>query len=126
MKSFLTALVIAALLLAASEVYMVKLNKATEELSGINNNIMAAINADDYNTARSEIERFSKRLEQKHMFFAAMGNHAEMDNIEMSLSELKSYSEGEQKFDALAKSYTLAYLLGHLPENMKLRIENIL
>ena len=55
-----------------------------------------------------------------------MNNHAELDNIEMNLAELKRYTEGEAHTDAISKSSVLDFLFAHLPKNYKLRLENIL
>ena len=64
-------------------------------------------------------------IKSLEVFFASTGNHQEIDNIEMSLAELKRYIEGHQKYDALAKSQVLDFLFHHLPKNSRLKTENI-
>lgn len=125
MKSFITALVLAAVLAAASVFHIMHLERISSELLRLNSEITAALEAEDYDRARRAIDTMSERLERSEPFFAVMGNHEEIDNIEMTLSELRSYAEGGHKYDAVAKTYTLEFLFEHLPKNSRLRLENI-
>lgn len=126
MKSFVVAMIIAVILFGGSNLYMKKLESVSHELSSINTSVSNAIQKEDYNTAQKEIENMYECIERSYMFFSSMGNHSELDNIETNLSELKGYTEGKSKYDALSKCYALSYLFEHLPANSRLKIENIL
>lgn len=126
MRSLVTALIIAALLILGSEIYMVRLENTSEELSEINTEVFEAINNDDYETALGHIDELSEKMDSAEMFFGAMGNHEETDKINMSIAELRGYAEEERRADAAAKCRVLRFLFGHLPENSRLKIENIL
>lgn len=126
MKSFVVSMIIAVILLGGSNLYMKKLEEVSDELSYINNLIYNAIEIDDYETANKEIENLYECIDSSYMFFSSMGNHGELDNIETNLAELKGYTEGKSKYDAMSKCYALSYLFEHLPGNSRLKIENIL
>ncbi len=125
MRSLITALVIAALLGAASEIYMYRLEKASWELTAINGEISEAVSEEDYGAAKEAIDRLNARMDDAEMFFGAMGDHEEMDMINMNIAELRGYIDAERGGDAASKCLVLSYLFGHLPENSRLKLQNI-
>lgn len=126
MRSLIIALIIAALLVLSSEIYMVRLENTSKELSEINVKVFDALNDEDYETALGYIDELSEKMDSTEMFFGAMGNHEETDKINMNIAELRGYAEEERGVDAAAKCRVLRFLFGHLPENSRLKIENIL
>lgn len=126
MKSFVTAIIIAVILISGSLFYSKHLEKESLALLNLNGNITDAINSDDYLSAEAYINEFSDNIDSFEEFFLATGNHAEIDSIKTNLAELRSFAKGGMKEDALAKTYVLDFLLSHLPENMRLKIGNIL
>ncbi len=126
MKSFITAIVIAALLISGSLFYSKYLEKESYALLEINSKISDAISSDDYTLANFYITEFSNTIDGFEEFYLATGNHTEIDCIKTNLAELRSFAKGKMKEDALAKTYVLDFLLTHLPENMRLKIGNIL
>ena len=126
MKSFITALAIAAALISGSLFYMSKLETASDELSDINKAITANLTRDEFKSAYENIKKLRDELERVEPFLAMLGNHEEIDNIESNLAELEHYTEGEHKVDAIAKTGVLSFLFEHLPKNSRLKIENIL
>lgn len=126
MKSVVVSVIIAAIVVAGSLFYTRSLEKVSEELIEINEQISQYIEAEDYSGANSEIERLSAYLDSRRAVLDAIGDHEEMDNIEMNLSELEEYAKGEKKTDALSRCHVLDFLFEHLPLNYKLKLENIL
>ncbi|MGN1202602.1 MAG: DUF4363 family protein [Eubacterium sp.] len=126
MKSFFIAISLAFVIIICSFFSLDHLEKISDNLTEVNNKIISALENDDFATANSSISDLYEYIEQYEPFFAATGNHEEIDNIEMNLAELKAYSAGCLKYDALAKSRSLAFLFGHLPKNSRIKIENIL
>lgn len=126
MKSFLAALSLALVIIICGCFSLGHLEKISDELTEENNRVISALESDDFASADTSISRLYEYIEQYEPFFAAIGNHEEIDNIEMNLAELKAYSAGRMKYDALAKSRSLDFLFGHLPKNSRIRIENIL
>lgn len=126
MKSVVVSVIIAIIVIAGSLFYTSSLEKVSEELIEINKQVSERIEAEDYSGANSEIERLSGYLDSRRAVLDAIGNHEEMDNIEMNLSELEEYTKGEKKTDALSRCRVLDFLFEHLPLNYKLKLENIL
>lgn len=126
MKSVVVSVIIAVIVVAGSLFYTRSLEKVSEELIEINKQVSERIEAEDYSGANSEIERLSAYLDSRRAVLDAIGNHEEMDNIEMNLSELEEYTKGEKKTDALSRCRVLNFLFEHLPLNYKLKLENIL
>lgn len=126
MKSVVVSVIIAVIVIAGSLFYTRSLEKVSGELIEINKQISERIEAEDYSGANSEIERLSAYLDSRRAVLDAIGDHEEMDNIEMNLSELEEYAKGEKKTDALSRCRVLDFLFEHLPLNYKLKLENIL
>lgn len=126
MKSVVISVIIAAIVVAGSLVYTRSLENVSEELMSINEQVSKYIENEDYLSAESEIAHLKAYLNSRRAVLDAIGNHEEMDKIEMNLYELEEYSNGEKKTDALSKCRVLDFLFEHLPLNYKLKPENIL
>lgn len=126
MKSFFIALTLAACLTAAGIFSLCRLESASAGLLDENGRVIAALEKDDPRGAARHIALLSEAVEKYEPFFAALGNHEEIDKIEMTLAELRAYAEGGRTPDALAKARSLEFLFGHLPKNSRVLTENIL
>ena len=122
MKSFFTAIVIAAVIIVGSVFYTRELNEISENMMEHNNQIMNMIHNDDFESAVGQVQD----VEEKKISLSMIIDHSTLDKIESNLSELAGYVEGYAKTDALAKSRVLDILFEYLPKNYKLRLENIL
>lgn len=126
MKAFITSIVIAAVIVAGSILYTHKLETISGELAAMNDVITEHIEKENYDDADKKISELGEYLEDKREMLATTGNHQELDNIQIYLSELKRFSQGEMKTDALSRCQVLDFLFHHLPQDYRLRIENIL
>lgn len=126
MKSFVVALVIAVTMVGGSIFYSHSLEDRSKSLRGQCYEIENALKDCDFTSAKENIKKLEDNVESFEDFFLATGNHIEIDNIKINLSELRSFTEQEMQGDALAKTYVLEFLFEHLPETMKVRIGNIL
>ena len=126
MKSFITALVIAAVMVAGSIFYSAHLDDLSKEMAKDNEEITRLINEEDYEKAREKVQELSDFVDEKKIALATTMDHADLDKIEINLSELHGYVEGEMKTDSLARCKVLDVLFNHLPKNYKLKLENIL
>lgn len=126
MKSVVISIVIAAIVVAGSLIYTSSLERVSSELMTINEEVSKYLEQEDYSGAESEIEHLKSYLNSRRAVLDAIGNHEEMDKIEMSLYELEEYAKGEKQTDALSKCHVLDFLFEHLPLNYKLKPENIL
>ncbi|MGN0148687.1 MAG: DUF4363 family protein [Clostridia bacterium] len=126
MRSVVISAVLAVVIIAGSLMYTNNLEKVSRELSYINEQVAECLERDDYTGAEAGVERLSAYLDRKRAMLDAIGNHEEMDKIEMNISELAEYTRGKQKADALSRNHVLDFLFEHLPLNYKLKFENIL
>ena len=74
MKSFITAIIIAALLIAGSELHMMRLERASYELSELNSDVFEHIMNEEYDEALEAVSKLSVRMKEAEMFFGAMGD----------------------------------------------------
>ncbi|MDD6484598.1 MAG: DUF4363 family protein [Clostridiales bacterium] len=126
MRSLIISLVLSAAIVWGSVIYTGRLERLSEEMLDINSRITECVERGDYGAAREEIYLLCAFMDKKRAAMEATGNHEELDEIEMNISELITYSEEESRADALAKCRVLDFLISHLPKNFKLKIENIL
>lgn len=125
MKSFILTIFLGILLVAGSTLHMYNLKSSASELIEHNEMLTEKLHNNDFKGALASIDELHEKVCDIEPFFAALGNHDEMNIIEQNLAELKSFTEGGQKYDAISKAYVLSFLFEHLPKNLQLRLENI-
>lgn len=125
MKSVIAALILMCAVIIGGGAYTEELMHISGELSEINASVRTQLNNENIQRANTDIERMREYLLKKSEILSAMGNHVDLDNIRMSMAELKEYTENGQIPDALAKSEVLEFLLEHLPENYRFKLKNI-
>lgn len=126
MKGVVISAFIAVLILIGSMAYTKHMDSVSRELGEINDKVIEAINDEQYNTAAEYVNELIDYLDRHHAVLAATGNHEDIDKIEMNISELYSYVEGGEKTDALSNCRVLDFLFEHLPQNYKMKLENVL
>ena len=126
MKSLIISAALVAAVIWGSVSYTAALENVSSQMLELNSEISAALTEHDFDTASNYISSLEGYIDSKATFLSALNNHLELDNIEMSLSELKRYTEGHSHTDALSKCEVLDFLFMHLPKDYRLRLENIL
>ena len=126
MRSLIVAIVIGTLTVMGSVSYSKHLDRISSEMMEKNREIETEILKDNYRGAAEKTKELSKYVRKKRTVLDAVGNHQELDEIERNLSELVAFSEDEMHADAMAKCYSLDFLIKALPRNFKMKIENIL
>lgn len=126
MKGVIASAVIAVIIVAGSAAYTLHIENVSEEMGMINDKIITSLDVGDYERAKEETEKLSEYLDKKRTILAATGNHEELDKIEMNISEMSGYIDGQKKTDALSRCRVLDFLFDHLPNNYKMKLENIL
>ena len=126
MRGVISALVIAAAIVAGSFIYTNRMNKISDELTDINNSIAEKIESEDYDGAAEDIKRLRGSVDSRRVFLTATGNHVRLDEIELGVSELEGYANERQKPDAYSKCRSLGVLIEKLPRDYKICLENIL
>ncbi len=125
MKSMIIAAILLAGVLFGGAAYTKKLTVVSIELMKINKEIQLELEAENYENAKDKIGEMSEYLTENEPVLSAMGNHEEIDKMQMNIAELYRYSNGEMQVDALSKSEVLDFLYLHLPKNYRLKLENI-
>lgn len=106
--------------------YTSRLTEVSQSLCELNYAIQTDLSSGDTESAVMKINEMNKFLNAHEQVLEIMGNHEEIDNIRMSLTELYRYTKGGLRTDAMTKSEVLGFLCEHLPDNYKLKLENIL
>ncbi|MEG6570163.1 DUF4363 family protein [Thermoanaerobacterium thermosaccharolyticum] len=84
------------------------------------------IKNDNWKSAETCVNDLEKTWGKVNSKWAILIEHREIDDIDMSLSKLKSFIDSKNKDLSLAELKTLKELYNHIPSNEKLTLENIL
>lgn len=125
MKSVVIVLIMSAVMLAGGIFYMNRINDVSEEFIRINGEIKEAVLNNRFDTASDKVDEIYEYMDRKERYFETFSDHEELDKIEMNLAELDEYIKANYKAEAAAKTNVLDFLFKHLPQNYKLKVENI-
>lgn len=126
MRSFITSLIIAALIISGTVFYTHRIEVVSEKLLKDNRTIISSLKEEDFETASALTSDMAEYVNDKKISLAIIMDHTDLDKIESGIAELEGYIDGRIKTDALAKCNTLDVMIRHMPKNYKLKIENIL
>lgn len=126
MRSFIISMVIAAVMATACIIYTPHLDKVSKSLIGEGEAASEYLMAEEFEKASEHIAVIDDYVTKHRASLAASLDHGELEKIESALAELKSYAALGEKEHALAKASALKLHLEHLPQNYKLKLENIL
>lgn len=101
------------------------LNKVSQNLGSLNDEINQNINDGDWDKAYKTSMEFTDNWKDYSKKIKLFLNHQEIDNIEMELSKLPQYIQEMTKDEALASVHVLKFLLDHIAELEKIKIQNI-
>lgn len=126
MRGVIAALIVAAAIATGSCVYTNKMNKISEGLTEINNSVAESVRNEDYGAAMEGIEKLRSKVDESRTFLTATCNHTRVDEIEKGVSELMGFASEGQKSEAYARCRSLGVLIGNLPRDYRISLENIL
>lgn len=126
MKSFIIAVSIGVVMITGCILYMVRVEKISENLIDLNKEIISSLEKEDYEGAKHALKGASDYLEKELIMLAATGNHTELDQMQIYISQISEYISEKHKGDALAQAKALMIMFKHLPKNYRLKPENIL
>ena len=126
MKSFITSLIIASVIIVSSFFFTHSIENTSKELLTDNRTIIKLIKNNDYEKAYSLTKDMLEYINKKKTSLAIIMDHGDLDKIESGIAELESYIDNKIKPDALAKCNALDVLIRHMPKNYKLKVENVL
>lgn len=126
MKSFITSIIIAVIIVSGSIFYTCYISSLSEEFSKHTQDVYELIEQNRYREASKLTDELIKFMDSKKVLLAATGNHEEIDKIELYLDELSEFIGNTTQPDALARCKSLRTLFDNLPKNYRIRAENIL
>lgn len=126
MKSFIAAVVIGVLLIGGGIMFNKNIDLVTREMSGKEERITAMIEKNNFQGAEKEIDSLSRYVDEKMIVLASVIDHTFIDDIELCMAEIKGYVGQKDKSAAVARCKKLEHLIGHLPINYKVTLQNIL
>ena len=126
MKSFITALCIGVFMITGCVLYMFRVEAISKKLVKLNDETVNMIEQDDYEQAQAALTKVFKYLESNTVMLAATGNHEELDQMQIFISQLFEYISEQHKGDALAHCKALKVMFEHLPKDYRIKAENIL
>ena len=126
MKSLIISLALAVLVVVMSTVYTGTIDKVSNQMKGINEEIAVFIENGDYDGAFQKTNDLSSYIEEKSTLMEAIGNHEELKEIELGVVELREFIRNKDKAEALSRCALLDFLFMYMPENYHLKTENIL
>lgn len=126
MRSFIVSVIIAAAIIFACFFHTYHIEKVSVNLLKSNNALHYALENEDFESAEILTENMTEYIKNKKFSLAAIMDHNELNKIETNLAELDTYIKNNVKADALAKCSTIDVILRNMPQNYRLKIENIL
>ncbi|NLK75572.1 MAG: DUF4363 family protein [Clostridiales bacterium] len=101
------------------------LNTVSQNLSELNDEIEQNINDENWEEAYKITIEYTEKWQSYSKKIKLFLDHQEIDNIETELWQLPQYIKEKSKDEALASVYVLKYLLNHIADIEKIKIENI-
>ena len=105
-------------------------NYTKESVSELSNSLTALreqIAKDEIETQKinEEIDNFSKKWEERHEKLSYYIEHNELEKIETSLTQMKSFIETGEYGDSISELDTSAFLIRHIEDRYAFNLENI-
>ena len=102
------------------------LNNVSQDLGSLNNDIEQQIIDGNWNRAYQSSIELTDNWKHYSKTIKLFSNHQEIDTIEIELQKLPQYIKEMTKDEALASVQVLKFLLDHIAELEKIKIQNIL
>lgn len=126
MRSLIPVLLVTILFIAAGLWTAHYLEDTANNLLTSMNSIEALVLAQDWDKATIELHKAQKQWNRTKKGWAIVIDHAEIDNIEISLARLLSFSKSKATSDSLAEVAQLKKLITHIPEKEVINLINLL
>ena len=126
MKTFIFAMVLAAITLLGGILFNMQLDRVSAAMTRQEEIISKELIAGDADSALFEIEKLIEYIDKKRTVLASTIDHKIIDDIEVCLAEVRGLCEQEEISLALTKCRHLEHLICHLPANYSLTLQNIL
>lgn len=125
MKNVVISLIISVIMIISMSFSIKYLNKASQNLVRLNDEIEKNITDGNWDRAYNTTIELTDKWKDYSKKIKLFSNHQEIDNIEMELQKLPQYIKEETKDESLASAYVLKFLLNHIADLEKIKLENI-
>ncbi len=83
------------------------------------------LDAGNWNGAENSLDELAKIWLHVKGIWSALIDHQEIDNIDVTLSQLQTLAKSKELPDTLSEAAALKIYIGHIPEKEKLKLENL-
>lgn len=125
MKSVAAAIVIALIILGGGIFFSNYIDGITEKCIKLNDEIFQLAENGDFSPAEERVKALEELVEENTGILSSVINHESVDDIEGSIAVLKVNLCENNRSGTLISSASLDTALKNLPQNYKLKIENI-
>ncbi len=125
MKNIVISLMISVIMILAMSFSIKYLNKVSQDLGRLNDEIEHYIADDNWDEAYKASIDFTEKWIDYSKKIKLYLNHQEIDNIEMELMKLPQYIKEMTKDESLASVHVLKFLVDHISELEKIKLQNI-
>ncbi|MGF7145509.1 Cu/Ag efflux protein CusF [Anaerotaenia torta] len=125
MKNIVISLMISVIMIMAMSFSIKYLNKVSQDLGRLNDEIEHYIADDNWDEAYKASIDFTEKWIDYSKKIKLYLNHQEIDNIEMELMKLPQYIKEMTKDESLASVHVLKFLVDHISELEKIKLQNI-
>lgn len=126
MRNVVLVVLISAIMIITISFSIIYLNKISQDLGKHSSEIEQDIIDDNWDKAYKASLEFTNKWEDYSKKIKLFANHQEIDNIEMEITKLPQYIKERTKYESLASINVLKFLLDHISDLEKVKIQNIL
>lgn len=126
MRTFIAALLVAALMLTGIGIYIGYLTKTTEELSNLVTEISEQAKQEKWEACKERIKTLTQQWEHHEKILCAFTDHGDLDEIRRTISEVDENARFEDSQNTAMYASVLLILIERLTENEYPTWENIL
>ena len=101
------------------------LEKTASEMIGVLEKIDQAVQEQNWSEAHIKIKLLEEKWRDNQFLWTLLLEHAEIDNIQLSIVHIKSFILTQDYSQARAEVAGLYVYLRHIPENEKLTLKNV-
>ncbi len=126
MKSFIVAIVIAALLVAGSIWHRIYVGETTEEIITTTEQVVSAMESMDFRAASDYTDKLEEVIVREERMLGVICDHKDYYEIKRAVGELAAYIEKEDVGESLAHCSAIKIMTERISEISKPYISNIL
>ena len=125
MKTFIIAIILLTIIVIGSLSYIYFVNHITGPMISKLENLEDFVMAGDWSAAKTQLDTLQQRWEKTKGWMMAFIGHAELDEIQISLSRMHQYVHFEDTKDFMSESGVLKLLLQNIADKERVTLPNL-